>query len=329
MVGLLRSLFLLLSLQLLLQFSLPSSLQGALIHPLVRGKLTAYLSMQEHYAQAVEAHEEKQWDELIHQSLIITKNFKETEFAREAFFFLGIGYFERGDMEMANHHFTAYLKSQATPRYFEQAIRYKFDIAKRFHHGAKSHLLGLEIAPKWVPSHDEAALLYDEVIAALPQHDLAAEALYLKGDLLLRDDEFKSSLETYQQLIRRFPKHPLAAESFLAIAEVHLQRTKNEYPDLDQLDLAEINLRKFALAFPGDSRIVQAREKLLAMKEVFAQNLFEIGSFYQRTKRASAAVIYYTKVLASYADTPTAAKVRRELPKLGVDPDKFAARTSN
>ncbi len=301
-------------------------LSASVIHPFFRGRSLPYESAQEHYSEAVDAHEEKRWDDLILQSLILKKNFKETEFAREALYFLGVGYFERGDMDMANRHFTSYLKSQATPRYFEQAIRYKFEIAKQFHTGARGHLFGWEAAPQWVPTHDEALKLYDEVVAALPQHDLAAEALYLKGELLLYDDEFKSSLETYQQLIRRFPKHPLAAESFLAIAEVHLKRAAKEYPDLDYLDLAEINLRKFAVAFPGDSRLEQAKEKLIAMKEEFAKALFEIGSYYQRTKKKNAAIIYYTKVLASYPETPTAEKVRKVLPKLGVDPDRFEVR---
>ena len=35
--------------------------------------------------------------------------------------------------------------------------------------------------PKWVPARDEAIHIYDEVITALPHHELAAHALFGEG----------------------------------------------------------------------------------------------------------------------------------------------------
>jgi tetratricopeptide (TPR) repeat protein len=59
--------------------------------------------------------------------------------------------------------------------------------------------------PKWIPALEDALSIYDEVIMALPHHELGAKALYGKARLLFKDEDYKASIETYQALIRRFP----------------------------------------------------------------------------------------------------------------------------
>jgi outer membrane assembly lipoprotein YfiO len=167
--------------------------------------------------------------------------------------------------------------------------------------------------PKWVPARDEAIAIYEEVITALPHHELAAQALFGKAKLLLKDDEYKASIDAYQTLIRRFPKHPLSIESFIGIAHVYLIQSKERYPDQDFLDLAEINLKKFAFSFPGEERIAEANTMLLEMKEIFANNLYETGRFYERTKKPHAAQIYYNRILVKYPDTKVAESATKRL----------------
>jgi outer membrane assembly lipoprotein YfiO len=287
---------------------------------LIKSEEVATMSVQEHYSIAMDAYQRQNWDEVIHQSLIVVKNFSSTPFAQEALFYLGIGYFHTGEFEYANKFLTSYLKKQATPKFFEEVIQYKFKIAEKYHHGAKKHLLGWETMPKWVPARDEAIRIYDEVITALPHHELAAHALFGKAKLLLKDDEFKSSIETYQVLIRRFPKHPLAAKSYIGIGEVYLIQSQEQYPDQDYLDLAEINLRKFRHDFPGEERLAVAEKMLLEMKEIFAGDLYDTGRFYERTKKPQAAYIYYTRILTKYPETKVCELAGKRLSKLNCRP---------
>jgi tetratricopeptide (TPR) repeat protein len=257
---------------------------------------------------------------VVHQSLIVVKNFASTPFAQEALFCLGVGYFHIGEFEFANKFLTSYLKKQATPKFFEEAIHYKFKIAEKYHRGAKRHILGWENLPKWVPARDEAIRIYDEVITALPHHELAAQALFGKAKLLIKEEEYKSSIETYQVLIRRFPKHPLAAESYIGIGEVYLIQSESQYPDQDHLDLAEINLRKFRHDFPGEEKLEVAEKMHLEMKEVFASDLYDTGRFYERTKKPQAAYIYYTRVLSKYPETKVCELATKRLGKLNFTP---------
>lgn len=306
--------------------------QGHAAYLLKEGRLVpqeevATMSVQEHYSAAMTALEKKKWDELEKQTIIITKSFPATPFAQEATFYLGVAYFNQKEYELANEQFSDYLKKQTTPKHFEEAIEYKFSIAERFEKGTKKHLMGWKAMPKWAPAREEALAIYDEVITALPHHDLGAKALYGKARLLLKDEDYKMCIETYQMLIRRFPKNALAAQSYLGIAEVYLTQCTNQYPDPDFLDLAEINLRKFKLDFPQNEGTSKAEEMFVQMEEVYATNLFETAQFFERTKKPHAAIIYYTKLLAHYPNTKCAEISRKRLAKLQPQEQQAPAET--
>ncbi len=277
-------------------------------------------SVQEHFSAAMDAHQKKRWDELIKQATIVVRNFPDTPFAQEALFYLGVGYFNQKEYDLANDEFSVYLKRQTTPKHFEEAIQYKFAIAEKFQKGARRHLMGWKQMPKWAPAREEALAIYDEVITALPHHDLGAKALYGKARLLFKDEDYKPCIETYQMLIRRFPKNPLSAQSYLGIAEVHLSQCQNQYPDPDFLDLAEINLRKFRLDFPQDEQVEQAERMFQEMQEVYATNLYETGQFFERTKKPHAAIIYYTKVVSNYPNTRSADLSQKRLDRIQPKP---------
>ncbi len=263
-------------------------------------------SIQETFNAAVEAYENKNWTELLKLTEDLTKNYSKTPFGQEAHFFLAVSYYNLKQYEPSNRQFTVYLKSQATPKHFEEAIEYKFAIAEQFKAGERKHLMGMENLPKWISAREDAIAIYDEVITALPHHDMGARALLGKAILLFKEEEFKPSIETYQTLIRRFPKHPLAVESFIGIGEVYFTQAKKEYTDPDFLDLAEINIRKFKASFPLHEKIAEAEQKLCQMKELYAKNLYDTAQFYERTNKAKASLIYYSQLIAKYPNTKLA-----------------------
>ncbi len=287
---------------------------------LVNVKEVATQSVQEHYSAVLDAFQNAQWEEVISQSIIVIRNFPTTPFAQDVLYYLGVGYYHQGELELSNRYLTSYLKKQNTPKHFEEAIQYKFRIAEQFHRGAKKHILGWESMPKWIPAREEAIAIYDEVITALPHTDLAAQALFGKAQLLLRIEEYKASIETYQMLIRRFSKHPLAIESYIGIGQVYLIQSQQQYPDQDYLDLAEINLRKFRADFPSESKVGVAENMLLTMKEVYASHLYDIGRFYERTHKPHASHIYYTRIVAKYPETKVAELAGKRLQKLKLKP---------
>ncbi len=261
------------------------------------------LSVQDQYSAVIRSYEEKEWKQLSKDCVLIISQFPDSPFAQDATYFLGVSYFEMEDFDMANYQFTDYLTGQATPKYFEEAIQHKFEIAEKFRLGARKHLMGFKSMPKWSPAGNEAILIYDEVISALPHHDLSAHALYGKAQIQVKNEDFRASIETYQTLIRRFSKHSLAVESYIGVGEVYLKQSQSEYPDPDYLDLARLNLRKFQDNFPREEKVAVALENLGKMENHYAHSLYLTAQFYERMKKWGAAKIYYAKILKSYPNS--------------------------
>lgn len=276
------------------------------------------ITVHDHYSAMIEHYQNQDWQRLCYRSLDLIQDFPESPFAREAYYYLGFAYFQLQDYEMANIYFSKYLKEELTPKFFDQVIRYKFEIACKFEEGAKRHVFGWERMPKWFHAYEEAIEIYDEVITTLPRDDLAAQSLYRKGNLLLIMEEYKKSIEAYQTLIRRFPKHPLTPECFLGIANVYNTKCEKEFPDPNDLEQALINLRRFRSSFPGEPRLELAEKELLIMKEKFAAELYEIGEFYKRTKKYKAAAIYYATILKRFPETSFAERSQKRLDALDV-----------
>ncbi len=271
----------------------------------------ATLSVQDHYGLVKEALEAKNWLEVVRQARIVIKNFPSTAFALDSYFYCAIAYFNMNEFDFANENFSLYLKKQTSPKFFEEAMEYKFQIAKLFEQGEKRRLLGKQDLPKWMPARQEAIAIYDEIIMGLPQHDLAVQSLFGKASVLLHEEEFKESIETLQTLLRRFPKHPLAADSYVAIVNTYYMQAKKEFPDPDYLDLAEITVKKFKSEFPGQEKIAEAELILLDMAEIYAEALYTTAQFYERTNKPAASIIYYNKIMVKYPLTKTAQKSKK------------------
>ncbi len=274
------------------------------------------LSVQEEYSNAIHLYQIKNWEALLEKSEMILSEFPGTPFSEDAEFYLGVSYFHLGDQELSNDHLSRYLRKQTAPKHFETAIEYKFQIAESFKEGAKKHLMGWKKMPKWVPARDEALQIYDEVITALPNHDIAAKALFSKAKLLYRIDDYKSSIDAYQTLIRRFPKHHLSPDSYIGIGAVYLTQARLEFPDPDFLELAEINIQKFMRDFPGDKRVSVNQEMLQEMRELYALHLYDVAKFFERTNKPKAAKIYYGKIVNQYPTTKTAERAKKRFASL-------------
>jgi len=286
---------------------------------LLNSEDVATMSVQEHYSLLLEVFQKEEWKEVIQQSNILIKNFPTSPFFQEAFYYMAAAYFHLNDFDLANQHLTTYLRKQTALQHFRDALELKFQVAEKFREGFKKHIGGYEILPQWMPAKAEAIKIYDEVINALPNDDLAAKALFGKAVLLLEDDEYNSSIETYQTLIRRFPRHPLAPDAYVEIAKVYLIESQEKYPDADYLDLASINLRKFRQDFPTDDRLTMAEGLFADMQEVYAKSFYEIAQFYERTKKPNASVLYYSKIIKTFPNTKSAELAKGRLHVLRPD----------
>lgn len=285
---------------------------------LVDAKTVATLSAQDHYNAGVEAHQGENWKEAARQFRIVSDNFPVHELSSDAAFFLGVSEYKAGELEFANEAFNQYIKAKGNAKYFQEAIKYKLLIANDLAGGGKKRLFGTRQLPKWGSGKELAAKVYDEVIAAVPCHDYAAKALYAKGHLKWDLGEYKSSIEAFQMVAKRFPKHELAPEAYVAISQVYVDESADEFQNPDALAFAQINLRRFKQDFPKEERLTLVEEDVLSIKENYAKGLFNTGQFYEKTSRPQAAVIYYQKAINQFPETKTAEQCKTRLSVLDI-----------
>lgn len=253
------------------------------------------------------------WWAVIDYADILSYHFPTSPFSQETAYLMGLAYYHLDQLDLANQTLSAYLNHSANHSHFEEAIRMKFEIAEAFQKGKKKALFGSHKMPKWLPAKEDALQIYEEVIAALPHSELAAKSLLGKAKIQAELEDYKPAVETLHLLIRRFPKQEAAAEGYLEISRIYLEQCKHTSLDLDTLDLSEVNLRKFHLAFPREPRLKEAEEIFSETQELFAKNLFDTGRFFERTHKLPASQLYYNKVIAKYPGTKAAESARQKL----------------
>ena len=279
---------------------------------IIQSQLAPTMPLQDHYQQGLEAINSENWPEAAKQLRIVTYHAPDSSKMADAHFFLGVAECSLDEFDAANDALSAYLKS-TNPTYFKEAIEHKFYIADQLAAGKKHRLYGVRRLPKWAGGHEMAAKIYDEVIASLPSHDLAARAFYSKGLLLWKLKDYNASVETFHMLIKRFPKHELTPDSYAAISNVYVDQSGYEFQNPDILEFAKINLNRFQYAFPREERIAELEKDLLKIKETYANGLYETGQFYERIYEPRAAIIYYRKTIQQFPETQMAQRAQHRL----------------
>ncbi|MFA6502359.1 MAG: tetratricopeptide repeat protein, partial [Parachlamydiales bacterium] len=273
------------------------------------------ISVQDYYSYANYAFEKQQWSDVVDYCRVIIQKYPQSIFTKDALFYLGVSYFNLKEYELSNRYFTRYLKDDFNPKYFEESMHYKFSIAEKFKEGSKKRLFGK--GPKLIVADDDALAIYDEIISSMPLHELAIKSLFSKGQILLETEEYKDSVLTFEQIVSKFPKHELAIESFIQIGKVYLKQTNYKKQDLDNLELAELNLKNLKDAQPQETEKIKELETiLLQMKEIFANGFLEIADFYKRTNKKEAAIIYYSKILNAFPQTQVAVLAKEKIDQL-------------
>lgn len=315
-----------------LAIPLCQTLEGAITFrngKIVDADLIPTLPGEAHFGIGMEAFENHNWTETVRQLTIVTRHFSNAPYAQEAFFYLGIAYFKCEELEFSNDAFSSYIDCQTNPQCFLEAVQFKLAIADQFRCGAKRRFFGLKQLPKWLSAKDKALGIYDEVVAAMPCHDIAARALFAKASLQWECQDYRETVTTYQMLIRRFPKHELAAESYLMISQVYLDQAHVEFQNPDLIAFAELNLRRFKADFPSEERIVLAETNYQYINEVYAHGLYDTGRFYERVGKPCSSVIYYNQVLSLFANTNTAKCCQDRLNELAKDGIQIAMQTND
>ena len=238
----------------------------------------------------------------------IVDSYQDHPMSPEVYYQLASLYLKEDEYEAAYEAVQLYLLHDATLRYYEEAYRIKLEVAHRFAKGYRKHIAGLKVLPKWSPAQEEALEIYDEVQAAIPRSELAAEALYAKAALQMHLGDHKASLDTFQVFLKKFSNHALAPHAHIKIGDIYVFNTKAQANDDSSLSLERLNYQRFKDNFPSDPRLRVAEGQIRAIEEILADGMYEIAAYYKRTNRPDAALLYYTQVVHHYPKSVVAHK---------------------
>lgn len=280
---------------------------------LVNVESAATMSPEEHFKAGYKAIEEGDWKEAQVNFSALTYNYPNSSYGQEGNYYLGIAWFRMREFDFANEAFSKYLKVKSNPKFFKEAILYKFDIAEEFRNGAPRRFFGTKQLPKWACGKSMALDIYDEVIGAMPSNEIAARALYAKGTMLWELKDYRASIDAFQMLIKRFPKYELAPEAYLDIGKIYRAQSRLEFQNPDILAFAQINLRRFKQDFPKEERLAEAENDVLQVKEIYAKGLYDTGQFYERVGQPLAAVLYYHNAIEQFPETSVAQRCQERL----------------
>ena len=283
---------------------------------LVQSKFIANLSVEEHFELGKEAFENEEWEAALLQFRTVVTSFPKTEESDQSHYYLGMSFYHVGEIALANSELSAYLKLPGTVDHFFDALEGKFLVAEKFRLGAKKYLFNLEKLPKWISAHEDAIDNYDEIIQALPAHELTVKSLFGKAQTLSYLKEYKESIETYEEIIHRFSSNFLVPECYLAISGIYKVQASKQYQNPDLLVLAQMNVKHFLSAFPQDPRVLVAKQEVEKVEEAYAKGLFETALFYERVNQPRASVIYYANVIKQFPKQSVAQDCRKKLMEL-------------
>jgi len=246
------------------------------------------------------------------------KSHKDSPIRDRGVYLLGECNYLVGNRNLSFYNFDELLDLYPDSRYFYPALQRQYDIADAYLKGYKNKFLGLPIND----AHIEATEMLYRVQQRSPGSPLAEKALLRVADYYYSDGEFDVAADAYAAYIRGYPRSPHLArvrlrQAFSALAQFRGVRY-DATPIIDpRPQLQDVQAAYSQLAQKENiTAIVQRIDKALARK------LLDIGDYYTRTHKPSAAVYYYRYLIGSYPDyreAQTAQKRISDLPKWAQD----------
>jgi len=268
-------------------------------------------------------YEGKEWSKVLSQTEEMIKTYPETIFLKELHFFRAVAFFHQNEPDLANRCLSTFLEMEGNSRYFEEAVKYKYFIAEKFHNGYYGHLFGISAMPKLESMWETAYQLYDEVIMILPRSEMAAKALFKKAAMYRTDEMFDESIDTYANLIRRFSTDTLAQQSYVEIAKVYRAQLKALYLDPKYYELALSNKRKFEIEYPSSALKGEMEEVVADIVNFFAEDAYKSALYFDKKKNPESCMMYLKTLISKYPTSKYAPLAMQKITAYEFGPKKL------
>jgi len=246
------------------------------------------------------------------------KGHKDSPIRDRGLYLLGECNYLLGNRIQSFYNFDELLDQSPDSRYFYPALGRQYDIADAYLRGYKNRFLGMPILDAKI----EATEMLYRIQQRSPGSPLAEKSLLRVADYYYSNGDFDMAADAYAAYVKSYPRSPHIARVRLRQAFSSLAQFRGTKYDATPIIDARQQLQDLQAAYPQLAEEENIPALIQRIDKALARKLLEIGDFYRRTHKPSAAVYYYRYLMGTYPDfreAQTAARRITGLPKWAQD----------
>ena len=206
---------------------------------------------------------------------------------------------ETGEYRAAHEDFQALLNQYGGSGLAEGALQSDFRVAEQYLAGKRRKAWGGLLRIK---DREAGVKILDDIAANYPDTQLAELAQLTKADYYFARGEFALAEQEYATFAKTYPQSRYHPKTLLRSAESALATFPGVKFDDKGLIEAQERYTQFAKIYPAQAQDFDVAVTLddIAIKR--ADKTLEVGKFYQKTKKISAACYYYRRTVKRWPE---------------------------
>lgn len=199
-----------------------------------------------------------------------------------------------GDVHGSFQAYDKFLGRYQASDLYSTALNRQADMAFKAANGQiKSSFLGL----KSKFSEEKMVEMLNSVKNNAPRSKFSQKAQYQIGQIYQSNKKTKEAITAYRKLVEEQPESDLAPEALFLIGMVLLEEADRGNRNQATLVLSQEAFKDYLIQYPGHIKNRDAREFLKTIENKQILTTLSIAQFYYKTQQFEAAKLYYQEVL--------------------------------
>lgn len=255
---------------------------------------------------------EKDYKKAIAEFEKVIKYFRRSEQAPEAQYYIGLCHENLNNLYEAFLAFQKVIDNYPYTQKINDVVQHQYQIGELFFSGKKAKLLGMPI----VPAYDKAVEVFNKVVENAPYGQYADIAQYRIGECYKILGLYQEAIDSFKKVIDNYPNSNLVDKAKFQVA--YCSSVSSLKPSYDQQMTEEAldEFKKFVKEHPDSELKDEALKAKRELEERKAKNAFDIAMFYEKKKRFSSAIIYYSEVVKNFPNSSWAPKALEKIKML-------------
>ena len=274
----------------------------------VNPKTVAKDTPKEQFAYAKSFYDAKKYNDAVREFMKLLKAYPKVFEAAESQYYLGRIEEERGRLYEAYLAYQKVIDKYPFSERIQEIIEKEYKIGEAFMSGEKRKALGMTL-----PVENPSIEIFTKVVENSTYGPLAPKAQYKLGLVLKGLMRYYEAEDAFNKIISNYPESEWVEPAKFQIASCRAAVSRGSAYDQGATQEAKEKFEEFVKEHPEAVLSQEAEKNIRGLREKEAQSDYDIAAFYEKQKQFESAKIYYSDIVANYADTKLAAKASERL----------------